>query len=88
MNEKVNDLGLWGRIHVRNDPRENEKMGCVQSAGDGDEAKSRKSHRRYSLFHVLVLLLTWFEFCAVREEGYISRTLYLPQVHIRVERHY
>ena len=84
----MNGVSLWGRIHIRNDPRKNEKMGCVQSAGDGDEAKSRKSHRRYSLIHVLVLLSTWFEFCTVGEESHISRTLYLPQVHIRVEGHY
>jgi hypothetical protein len=60
-------------------------MGCVQSTGVDDEANARKSHRRYSLFHVLVLLSTWFEFCAVGDEGRLSRTLYLPQVHIRVE---
>ena len=57
-----------------------EEMGCVQFAGD--DVKSRP----VSL--IAVTLSTWFEFCAVGEEGHISRTLCLPQVHIRVEGHY
>jgi len=39
------------------------------------------------LFHVLVLLSTRFEFCAVGGEGHLYRTLYL-YVHIRVEGHH
>ena len=42
----------------------------------------------FSLFHVLVLLSTWFELCAVGGKGHLYRTLYLAHVHIRVEGHH